>query len=159
MTHKRIFRVMVLAAFVAMVVIAPLQAAPDCGKPGCPKKGDQEKAMGKGCMAGHGCMMLTQIPNLSAEQKAKLEKLHAVHKAEMAAAMAEMQKKCQAHYQAVKAQLSDEQKAKLPEMGSCMKEGKGGCMMGGMKMEGKGCMEKHGHEKGECQKKAGEEKK
>ncbi len=47
MTHKKIFRVLALAAFVAMVVIAPLQAAPNCGKPGC--KGDQEKMMAKGC--------------------------------------------------------------------------------------------------------------
>ena len=103
MTHKKIFRVLALAAFVAMVVIAPLQAAPDCGKPGCPKKGDQEKMMGKDCMMkAEGCMMLTQIPNLSAEQKGKLEKLHAEHQAIMAAAMAEMQKKCQAHHEAMR---------------------------------------------------------
>ena len=42
MTHKKIFRVLALAAFVAMVVIAPLQAAPDCGKPGC-KQGDRKR--------------------------------------------------------------------------------------------------------------------
>ena len=40
MTHKKIFRVLALAAFVAMVVIAPLQAATDCQKQaaaGCQK--------------------------------------------------------------------------------------------------------------------------
>ena len=72
MTNKKIFRVLVLAAFVAMVAIAPLQAAQ-----GCQKQGEQKKMMGKGCMAGQGCMMLKNIPNLSDEQKAKLEKLHA----------------------------------------------------------------------------------
>jgi len=92
MTHKKIFRVLALAAFVAMVVIAPLQAAPDCGKPGCPKKGDQEKMMAKGCGMEQGCMMLKNIPNLSDEQKAKLEKLHAEHQKLMAAAKADMEK-------------------------------------------------------------------
>ncbi len=116
--------------------------------------------MGHGCMAGQGCMMLKNIPNLSEEQKAKLEKLHVEHKAVMAAAMAEMQKKCQAHTEAVKALLTAEQKAKLPEMSGCMKEGKGGCMMGGKHMQAKaGCCEKGKEAKAECQKKAAEEKK
>ena len=93
MTHKKIFRVLALAAFVAMVVIAPLQAAPNCGKPGCPKKGDQEKMMGKDCqMKAEGCMMLKNIPNLTDEQKAKLEKLHAEMQKMMEAAMADMEK-------------------------------------------------------------------
>ncbi len=70
-------------------------------------------------MKGEGCMMLKQIPNLSDEQKVKLEKLHAEHQAMMAAAMAEMQKKMQAHHEAVRALLTDEQKAKLAEMGGC----------------------------------------
>jgi len=158
MTHKKIFNVLTLAAFVAMVVIAPLQAAPNCGKPGC--KGDMKKMMHKDCGMAQGCMMLKNIPNLSDEQKVKLEKLHAEHQAAMAAAMAEMQKKCQAHAEAVKALLTAEQKAKLPEMSGCMKEGKGGCMMGGKHMEAKaGCCEKGKEAKAECQKKAVEEKK
>ncbi|MCX6557435.1 MAG: hypothetical protein NTW95_08425 [Candidatus Aminicenantes bacterium] len=124
---------------------------------GCEKK---DKAEGCEKMKGEGCMMLKAIPNLSDEQKVKLEKLHAEHQAVMAAAMAEMQKKCQAHCEAVKALLTDEQKAKLPEMGACMKGGMGCCMMMGVKhMEGKGCMGKHAQAKGECQKKATEEKK
>jgi Spy/CpxP family protein refolding chaperone len=194
MTHKKIFRVLALAAFAAMVVIAPLQAAPDCGKPGCPQKGDQEKMMGKGCMMAQGCMMLKAIPNLSDEQKAKLEKLHLEHQKMMIGAQAEMekqalemkalmkdpvdakkieakideiarmkadmQKKCLAHHLAVRALLTDEQKAKLPEMGGCMKQGMGGCMMmGGMHMAGKGCAEKQAQAKHECQKQATEEKK
>lgn len=141
MTHKKMFQFLTLSLFVALVAIAPLQAAPDCGKPGCPKKGDQEKMMGKDCMMkAEGCMMLKAIPNLSAEQKGKLEKLHAEHQVMMAAAMAEMQKKCQAHHEAVRALLTDEQKAKLPEMGGCGKmQGMGCCrmhMQGGMKEHG-----------------------
>ena len=167
MTHKKMFQLLTLGLFVAMVVVLPLQAAGGCQeKAGCEKKmkaeGCQKMDKAEGCdkMKGEGCMMLKAIPNLSDEQKGKLEKLHAEHKALMAAAMVEMQKKCQAHFEAVKALLSDEQKAKLPEMGSCMKEGKGGCMMmGGMHMEGKGCMEKQAQAKHECQKKATEEKK
>ncbi len=91
MTHKKIFKVLTLAAFVAMVVIAPLQAAPNCGKPGC--QGDMKKMMDKGCMMkGEGCMMLKNIPNLSDEQKGKLEKLHAEHQKMMEAAKADMEK-------------------------------------------------------------------
>jgi Spy/CpxP family protein refolding chaperone len=158
MTNKKIFRVLALAAFVAMVVIAPLQAAPDCQK-----KGDQEKKMDKECtMKAEGCMMLKNIPNLSDEQKAKLEKLQAEHQkmmetgkadmekqaAEMKALMkdpvdvkkvdakidemakmhADMQKKCLAHCLAVRALLTAEQKAKLGDMG-CM--GGMGCGMMG----------------------------
>ena len=37
-------------------------------------------------------MMLEKIPNLSDEQKGKLEKLHAEHQKMMAAAMADMEK-------------------------------------------------------------------
>ena len=90
MTHKKIFRVLALAAIATMVVMAPLQAAGTCGKPGC--KGDQEKMMGKGCMMGQGCMMLKNIPNLTDEQKAKLEKLHSEHMKMMEAAKADMEK-------------------------------------------------------------------
>ena len=159
MTHKKIFRVLALAAFVAMVVIAPLQAAPNCGKPGC--KGDQEKMMAKGCGMEQGCMMLKNIPNLTDEQKAKLEKLHAEHQAMMAAAMADMQKKMQAHHEAVRALLTDEQKAKLPEMGGCGKmQGMGCCKMAGEHKPGADCKMKKDvkadHSK--CQK-AAEEKK
>lgn len=176
MTHKKIFRVLALAAFVAMVVIAPLQAAPNCGKPGC--KGDQEKMMGKDCQMAQGCMMLKQIPNLTDEQKAKLTKLHEecqkmmaaakadmgklagemqalmkdpvdVKKAEakideMAKFHADMQKKHLAQRLAVKALLTDEQKAKLGEMGcgkmgGMMMHGQGCGMMGGKHMEAKDC--------------------
>jgi Spy/CpxP family protein refolding chaperone len=175
MTNKKIFRVLILAAFAAMIVIAPLQAAQ-----GCQKQGDQKKMMGQGCMAGQGCMMLKNIPNLSDEQKAKLEKLHAEHQKLMPAAKADMEKlhaemqglmkdpvdikkveakideaakmkadmmkKCLAHRLAVKALLTDEQKAKLGEMGCGM-----GCGMRGAMMHGQGCC-KMGPEKktGEC---------
>ncbi|HEX7502033.1 MAG TPA: periplasmic heavy metal sensor [Acidobacteriota bacterium] len=167
MTNKKIFRVLALAAFVAMVVIAPLQAAPDCQK-----KGDQEKKMDKECaMKAEGCMMLKNIPNLSDEQKAKLEKLQAecqkmmetakadmekqamemkalmkdpvdLKKAEakideIAMMKAGMQKKCLAHRFAVRALLTAEQKAKFDEMGCCGMMGEKGCMKGGMKEHGK----------------------
>ena len=161
MTHKKIFRVLALAAFVAMVVISPLQAAPDCQK-----KDDHEKMMGKG-----GMMMCNQLPNLSAEQKVMLEKLNAEHQKLMAAAKADiekqtvemkamikdpidvkkieaeideiakrkadMQKKCFAHYLTVRALLTVEQKAKFDEMGCGMMMG--GMKGHGMKMEKKKC--------------------
>lgn len=160
MTHKKIFRVLALAAFVAMVVISPLQAAP-----GCQKKDDPEKMMGEG-----GMMMCNQLPNLSAEQKVTLEKLCAEHQKLMAAAKADiekqtvemkamikdpidvkkieaeideiakrkadMQKKCFAHYLTVRALLTVEQKAKFDEMGCGMM---GGMKGHGMKMEKKKC--------------------
>jgi Spy/CpxP family protein refolding chaperone len=175
MTRKKIFRVLALAAFVAMVAISALQAAP-----GCQKKGDHEKMMGKGCMMNaEGCMMLKAIPNISDEQKGKLEKLCAEHQKMMEAAKADMekqalemkglmkdpvdvkkieakideiammkagmQKKCMAHYLAVRALLTVEQKTKFDEMGCGMMGGMG--MMGGkcgmkghgMKMEKKNC--------------------
>jgi len=201
MTHKKIFRVLALAAFVAMVVIAPLQAATDCQKQaaadcqkqaaaGCQKQGDMEKKMGKGCAMGQGCMMLKNIPNLSDEQKGKLEKLHAEHQKLMAAAKADMeklhaemqglmkdpvdlkkveakideaakmkaamQKKCLAHRLAVRALLTDEQKAKLGDMGCGM-----GCGMAGGMMHGKGCMMGRKHMEGKsgaCCKMKGEKK-
>jgi len=171
MTHKKIFRVLALAAFVAMVVIAPLQA-----NDGCMKQGDQKKMMGKDCQMGQGCMMLKNIPNLSDEQKAKLEKLHAEHMKLMAAAKPDMEKqaqammalmkdpvdvkkieakidemammkagmmkKCLAHRLAVKALLTDEQKAKLGEMGCGM-----GCGMMGAMMHGQGCCKMGGEKK------------
>ena len=161
MTHKKIFRVLALAAFVAMVVISPLQAAP-----GCQKKDDPEKMMGEG-----GMMMCNQLPNLSAEQKVTLEKLCAEHQKLMAAAKADiekqtvemkamikdpidvkkieaeideiakrkadMQKKCFAHYLTVRALLTVEQKAKFDEMGCGMMMG--GMKGHGMKMEKKKC--------------------
>jgi len=183
MTHKKLFRVLALAAFVAMVVIAPLQAATDCQQQaaaGCQKQGDQKKMMGQDCMAGQGCMMLKNIPNLSDEQKGKLEKLHAEHQKLMVAAKADMEKlhaemqglmkdpvdakkaeamidkamqmkaammkKGLAHRLAVRALLTDEQKAKLGDMGCGMGCGMGsgmmhgkGCMMGGKHMDAKGC--------------------
>lgn len=160
MKRKQIVTIMALAFFAA-VVAAPLAAAPECGKPGCPKKDEA-----KGCAMEQGCMMLQKLPNLSAEQKAKLEKMHAeqqkmmadakaameklagemkallkdpvdLKKAEakideLAAFRAGMQKKCLAHHLAVRALLTDEQKAKLGEMGGCLTGG----MMGGMH----GCM-------------------
>jgi len=168
MKNKKFFRVLVLAAFAAMVVIAPLQAAP-----GCQKKVDPEKMMDK------GCMMLKHIPNLSDEQKGKLEKLHAEHQKMMAAVKADMekqalemkalmkdpvdikkieakidemakmkagmQKKCLAQRLTVKALLTDEQKAKFDAMGC-------GMMMGGGMMHG------HGGMKGGCMMKAKDDK-
>jgi Spy/CpxP family protein refolding chaperone len=158
MTNKKIFKVLVLAAFAAMIVISPLQAASDCQM-----KGDHEKMMGKGCQMGQGCMMLKNIPNLSDEQKGKLVKLCAEQQKMMAGAKADMEKqalemkalmkdpvdvkkieakideiammkaamekKCLAHHLAVRALLTDEQKAKFTEMGC-----------GGMMMHGMGCM-------------------
>jgi hypothetical protein len=161
MTHKKMFQLLTLALFVAMVVVLPLQAADGCQeKAGCEKKLKAEgcgktdakgceKMEAKGCekMKAEGCMMLKMIPNLSDEQKGKLEKLHAEHQAMMAAAKAEMQKKIQAL-------LTVEQKAKLGEMKCGQMHGQG-CMKGGKPMEGKdgkGCEEKCGQEKGKCQK-------
>lgn len=172
MTHKKIFRVLALAAFAAMVAIAPLQAAA-----GCQKQGEQKKMMGHDCQAGQGCMMLKQIPNLTDEQKVKLTKLHEECQKMMAAAKADMEKlhlemqglmkdpvdvkkaeakidelakfragmmkKHLAQVLAVRALLSDEQKAKLPAMA--------GCLMGGM---GGGAMAGHGPRAGGCQEKA-----
>lgn len=209
MKRKQIVTIMALAFFAAVVAVAPLAAAPDCGKPGCPKK-DEAKA--KGCGMAQGCMMLQTLPNLSAEQKGKLETMHAgqqkamteakatmeklagelqallkdpvdLKKAEakideLAAFRAGMQKKHLAHYLAVRALLTDEQKAKLGTPG-CLLGGMQGCGMGGKPMAGKhecaqeakghectkGMEAKAGHEcmkdkaKAECQKKEGEEKK
>jgi len=204
MTHKKLFGILALAAFVAVVAVSTLQAAP-----GCPKKGDPEKMMGKGCMMAEGCMMLKKIPNLSDEQKGKLEKLHAEHMKMMEAAKtdmekqagemqalmkdpvdlkkaeakidelarmhADMQKKCLAHRLAVKALLTDEQKAKLGGMGCAgmgcgmMMHGQGcgmkmrnqgGCKMGGERKHGSCCKMKQEMKMDhpECQK-AKEEKK
>lgn len=170
MTNKKIFRVLVLAAFVAMVAIAPLQAAQ-----GCQKQGEQKKMMGQGCMAGQGCMMLKNIPNLTDEQKAKLEKLQAEQQKRMAAAKADMEKlhaemqglmkdpvdlkkveakideaarmkadmmkKGLAHRLAVRALLTPEQKAKLGEMDmGCGMSCGMGCGMQGAMMHGHGGM-------------------
>ena len=187
MTHKKIFRMLTLATFIALVAISTLQAAP-----GCQKKGAHEAMMGKGCMMNaEGCMMLKAIPNLSDEQKGKLEKLHAGQQAMMAAAKvemekqalelkalmkdpvdvakaeakideiakmkADMQKKHLTHFLAVRALLTAEQKAKLPEMGGC---GMGGGMMGCCQMHMQGGMKEHGMkmEHGKCQKAEAEKK-
>jgi len=150
MTHKKMFQFLTLSLFVALIVVAPLQAADGCQeKAACEKKCEKEanaagceKTKATGCekMKAEGCMMLKQIPNLSDEQKGKLEKLHAEHQAMMAAAMAEMQKKMQAHHEAVRALLTDEQKAKLPEMGGCCKmQGMGCCKMAGAHKQGADC--------------------
>lgn len=135
MTHKKMFQFLTLSLFVALVFFVPLAAQADCQKKACCEKmkaEDCKKMKAEDCekMKAEGCMMLKAIPNLSDEQKGKLEKLHAEHQAMMAAAMAEMQKKCQAHHEAVRALLTDEQKAKLPEMGGCGKmQGMGCCKM------------------------------
>jgi hypothetical protein len=159
MTQKKFFKVLTLAAFVAMIVVLPLQAAGGCQeKAGCEKKMKAEgceKMKAEGCekMKAEGCLMLKAIPNLSDEQKGKLEKLHAEHMAMMAAAKAEMQKKIQAL-------LTAEQKAKFGEMNCGQMQGQG-CMKGGKPMEGKegkGCEEKCGQEKGKCQKAEAEKK-
>ncbi|MBN2345429.1 MAG: periplasmic heavy metal sensor [Candidatus Aminicenantes bacterium] len=162
MTQKRIFRVLALAAFVAMAVIAPLQAAR-----GCQMKDEP------GMMRGKGCMMLQRLPGLSDEQKAKLEKLHAEHQKLMAAATADMkklaeelqalmkdpvdvrkaeakidemakmkgamQKKCLAHRLAVRVLLTGEHKAKLDSMGCGMGIGMAGAMMHGQGGRMSGC--------------------
>jgi Spy/CpxP family protein refolding chaperone len=192
MTNKKIFRVLALAAFVAMAVIAPLQAGE-----GCQKSCGEKKVMDKGCAMDQGCMMLKKIANLSDEQKAKLEKLHAEHmkmmeafKADMekqagemmglmkdpvdlkkaeakidelAKMHADMQKKCLAHRLVVKALLTDEQKAKLGDMGCGMMMHGQGCMMGKKQMNeksGDGCKMKKEMkmDHSQCQK-AAEEKK
>ena len=52
-----------------------------------------KKMMDKDCtMKAEGCMMLKNIPNLTDEQKGKLEKLHAEHMKMMEAAKADMEK-------------------------------------------------------------------
>jgi Spy/CpxP family protein refolding chaperone len=218
MKRKQIMTILALAFFAAVLAGTPLAAAD------CQKHGQAEKKMAaKGCGMEAGCMMLQKLTDLSAEQKAKLEKLHAeqqkamaeakaamaklagemqallkdpvdVKKAEakideLAAFRAGMQKKHLAHFLAVRALLSDGQKAKLGVPG-CMMGGMPGCGMGHASMAGKHecaqgakehectkgheakagheCTEdkgKAGHEcmkdkaKAECQKKEGEEKK
>lgn len=106
MTHKKMFQFLTLSLFVAMVVVLPLPAADGCQeKAGCEKKMTAEgcgkmeakgceKMEAKGCekMKAEGCMMLKAIPNLSDEQKGKLEKLHAEHQKMMAEAKASMEK-------------------------------------------------------------------
>jgi hypothetical protein len=64
---------------------------------------------------------------------------------EIARMKADMQKKCLAHRLAVRALLTDEQKAKLAEMGGCMMGGMAGAMMHGM-----GCGKMGGEKQGSC---------
>ncbi len=164
MKRKQMVTILALAFFAAVVAAAPL-AAGDCPK----QAGAEKKMAGKGCGMDQGCM-LQKLTNLSEEQKAKLEKMHAeMQKAmteaqssmaklagEMKALMkdpvdlkkveakidemtqfrAAMMKKHVAHCLAVKALLTDEQKAKLGEMCGGM-DAMQGCMMGGMAMAGK----------------------
>jgi Spy/CpxP family protein refolding chaperone len=97
MTQKKLFKVLTLAAFVAMIAISPLQASDGCQeKAGCEKTKAEgcEKMKAEGCekMKAEGCMMFKQIPNLSEEQKGTLEKLHAEHQKLMAAAKADIEK-------------------------------------------------------------------
>jgi Spy/CpxP family protein refolding chaperone len=185
------FQFLTLGLFVAMIVILPLQAAYG----GQEKAPCEKKMKAEGCekmmMKAEGCMMLKLIPNLSDEQKGKLEKLHAGQQAMMAAAKvemekqalelkalmkdpvdvakaeakideiakmkADMQKKHLTHFLAVRALLTAEQKAKLPEMGGC---GMGGGMMGCCQMHMQGGMKEHGMkmEHGKCQKAEAEKK-
>jgi len=84
MTHKKMFHLLTLSLFVVMVAISPLQAAEGCKK---------MKAEGCEMMKAKGCMMMcSQLPNLTAEQKVKLEKLHLDCQKMMPAAKAEMEK-------------------------------------------------------------------
>lgn len=188
MTHKKLFKVLTLAAFLAVVVISPLQASPNCGKAGC--QGDMKKMMDKGCGMEQGCMMLKAIPNLSDEQKGKLEKLCAEHQKMMAAAMADMEKqalemktlmKDPVDVKKVEAKIDEIAMMKAGMQKKCLvhrlavralltaeqkvKFDEMGCcgMMGGCKMGaegGKCCMKGHGMkmDHSKCQK-AAEEKK
>jgi Spy/CpxP family protein refolding chaperone len=91
MTHKKLFQFLTLSLFVVLVLFAPLAAQDDNQKKACCEKmkaaGCEKKMQAEGCM-----MMCSQLPNLTAEQKAKLEKLHAEHQKMMADAKAEMEK-------------------------------------------------------------------
>ncbi len=130
MNGKKIFGVMAVAAFVVFGAIGSLQASDEVKKP-C----DQQKVAEQGCQSAQGCQMMQKIPNLTAEQKGQLEKLHAEHQKMMAEAKADMQKK-------VMALLTDEQKAKLGKM-DCGTTAHAKCG----KTEAKGCGEsKAGHE-------------
>ena len=81
MTHKKMFQFFTLAVFVAVVLTVPLNAANGC-----------QKKDGSGMMMGKCCMMLSNIINLSIEQKDKLEKLQMEHQKMMITIRAEMQK-------------------------------------------------------------------
>ncbi len=187
MTNKKIFRVLVLAAFAAMIVSAPLQATTDCQKQaaegcqkqaaaGCQKQGDAEKMMGKGCAMGQGCMMLKAIPNLSDEQKGKLEKLHAEHQKLMVAAKADMEKmhvamqglmKDPVDRKKIEAKIDEAAKMKAEMMKTCLahrlavtalltpeqkaKLGDMSCGMTGSMMHGQGCGKMAGEKmQGKC---------
>jgi Spy/CpxP family protein refolding chaperone len=179
------FQLLTLSLFVAMVAISPLLAGDGCQE----KAACEKKLKAEGCekMKAEGCMMLKQIPNLSDEQKGKLEKLCMEHQKMMTAAKAEMEKQA-LEMQVLMKDPVDVKKieAKIDEM-AMMKAGMQkkclahclavralltveqkakceamGCgMMGGMGMMGGKCgMKEHGMKKehGKCQK-AEEEKK
>lgn len=168
MKNKKTFQLLTLAVFAAMILASPLLAGTDCQK-----KGDPEKMMGQ------GCMMLKAIPNLSDEQKGKLEKLHAEHQKMMVAAKADMEKQALEMKGLMKDPVDVKKvEAKIDEM-AMMKAGmqkkclahrlavralltveqkakfdEMGCcgMMGGCRMHMQGGMKGHGMkmEKGKC---------
>jgi Spy/CpxP family protein refolding chaperone len=172
MTHKKTFQFLTLSLFVALVLFAPLAAQADCQK-----KSEACKKMGEGCM-----MMCNQLPNLTAEQKGKLEKLCAEHQKMMDAAKTEMGKqalemkglmkdpvdvkKAEAKIDEIAKLKADMQKkclahrlevrALLTDEQKAKFDEMGCCMMGG-----KCCMKEHGMkmEKGKCPHAKEEEKK
>jgi len=92
MTQKKIFHTLALIMLAAAITVSPLHATTECQK-----KADPENMKGKGCMmGGTGCMMLAQIPDLTEEQKVKIEKLRQEHQQAMTGLMDEMEKQATA---------------------------------------------------------------
>ena len=176
MTHKKMFQFLTLSLFVAMVLVAPLAVQADCQK-----KAEPCKKTGESCM-----MMCKQLPNLTAEQKDKLEKLHAEHQKMMVTAKADMEKQALAMKALMKDPIDVKKvEAKIDEI-AMMKAGMqkkcfshrlavralltdeqkvkfDGMMMGGCQMKakaGKCGMKGHGMkmEKGKCPKTEAEKK-
>jgi len=170
MLSKKMVVLTTAIVFTSLLLISPLTAAEDCHKKACDKAAKTE--CGKAPEA-KGCM-LAQIPNLTPEQKAKFEKMHAdmqkamteqkvsmqkqhqemqelVKKGEIKAIeakideiskmQADMMKKAFANRMAIRALLTDEQKAGFDKMacgmmmnhcgmkepGACGTEKKGQC--------------------------------
>ncbi|HNX98792.1 MAG TPA: Spy/CpxP family protein refolding chaperone [Candidatus Aminicenantes bacterium] len=91
MLSKKMVVLTTAIVFTSLLLISPLTAAEDCHKKACDKTAKTECGKApeqKGCM-------LAQIPNLTPEQKAKFEKMHADMQKAMAEQKAAMQKQHQ----------------------------------------------------------------
>lgn len=98
MLKKKMVVLTTAIVFTSLLLIAPLTAAEDCHKKACDKTAKTECGKApehKGCM-------LAQIPNLTPEQKAKFEKMHADMQKAMAEQKATMLKQHQEMQELVK---------------------------------------------------------